>query len=155
MNSRWLRQWPAFGDMQREFDRVFADMFRGQQRSFAAAFPPINIHEDEESITVTAAVPGAEASAFDVKVEGDVLMIEGELPENPPPRDGRVLRRERLVGKFVREIPLPKSVKTNGVEANYVDGILSVVMPKTAEARPQIIKVRAGNSAQAQEITNG
>jgi HSP20 family protein len=52
-------------------------------------------------------------------------------------------RRERGVGRFLRTIDIPVNIDTEGVQADYRDGVLTVTMPKAETARPKRIEIKA------------
>ena len=107
-------------------------------------FPPINVSEDSDSVYVRAELPGIAAADLDITMENDTLTIAGE--RKPVEEGGQVSyhRREREWGAFRRSFSLPARVESGDVQARYVDGILTITLPKAAEARPKQIAVQAG-----------
>ena len=134
LDSPFTRRFPT------EFDALFNRATRGFD--LGAGWPAINVREDAETVVVTASLPGCKPEELMVKVEGDTLTLAGERPA-PSADEGRVVRAERRHGRFEREIALPVSVRSDDVKASYEAGILTVVMPKSPEARPQVIQVTA------------
>jgi HSP20 family protein len=126
--------------MQRWFDSLtgFADFGN------AGVFPAINLTETGDSIRVRAELPGIELADLDVTVENDTLVIAGERKMASESDEASYHRREREWGTFRRSFSLPSRVDATGVKARYRDGILTVELPKAAEARPRQIAVEAG-----------
>ncbi len=136
----------GFGDLdktRREVERLF-DSLDGLTRTGAAGvFPAVNVSEDAEAVYVRAELPGVDAGDLDITVENDTLSIRGE--RRPAAGDETVSfhRRERGWGAFRRSLSLPCRVDSAEVQALYRDGLLTITLPKAAEARPQRISVRA------------
>lgn len=149
----WIRRYPSLpswnpayrevDEMRREMDRLFESLAGlGGTRS-PGVFPPINVSETPDRVLVRAEVPGIKPKDLDIRVEANTLTIAGE---REPEEDGSVSyhRREREWGAFRRSFSMPTRIDAEGVEARYVDGILTVLLPKAAEARPKQIAVQAG-----------
>ena len=101
----------------------------------------IDVHADEEAYEITAAVPGMKVDDLKVEILEDVLTLRGEIPESPN-GTGEFLLRERVSGKFERSLRLPESVDAEAAEAKVEDGLLTVRIPKSEEARPRLIEVK-------------
>jgi HSP20 family protein len=103
----------------------------------------MNIGDDADNIYVHALAPGIGPDTLNVSVTGDQLVISGQklpLPEQVKPED--IHRTERSAGQFIRTVSLPAAVDREKVQASYKDGILKIVLPKSAEARPRQVQVR-------------
>ena len=141
------RMSPAFpfGDFRREMDRLFTDFGiagPGSASHGGESFPAVNIWEDQESIYVEAECPGLKMTDLDLSVVGNELAIRGE---RKPRENGDTAyhRRERACGPFTRFVTLPVAVETQDVEAVLRDGVLTITLPKAAEAKPRRIEVKA------------
>jgi len=133
LHTRWQ---PA---LWRELDRFNREM----GRAFAATYPTVNLWEDGDNLYAQAELPGVPADKVEVVVsEGNLLTIAGERPEVEAGK-GAWHRRERGTGKFRRELTLPAAVEADKVEAHFEHGVLSLKLPKAAEARARRIPVRA------------
>jgi HSP20 family protein len=136
--------WSFFND---DLDNIFEGFFRPLQvnnghESGASLVPAIDLHENEKSYTVLAEIPGVKKEDIEVTVHDGVLTINAETRyENEDREEGRVIRKERRVGKYVRTIRLGKDVDENKVEANYKDGVLELELPKVEEVKPKKIAV--------------
>ena len=134
-----LRDWD---DVRRDMERVLDSMTAASPRSWV--YPPIHVSETDEQIVVRAELPGIDAGSLDVTMEQDTLTISGERrPQEET--DASYHRRERSWGTFRRSFTIPRRVDSAKVAARYVNGILTVELPKAAEARPRQITVQAGN----------
>ena len=132
-------------EARREMDRLFETLAGAGAYFGSGVFPPINVTETPERIRVRAELPGIDKDALDVTVENDTLTIAGE--REMAREDGEVSfhRREREWGSFRRSFSLPTKIDADKVEARYLDGVLTVDLPKGAEVRPKQITVQAGN----------
>jgi HSP20 family protein len=79
---------------------------------------------------------------IDVTLHDGALTISGERKSDEKFDDAQVYRSERFVGRFQRTISLPASVAADKIKAQYKDGVLTVTLPKTEEAKPKQINVQ-------------
>jgi HSP20 family protein len=131
------------GELFNEFARVQGEVNRLFHSNFRPSGPPMNLWSDDQNLYAEVDLPGFDPARIDVTVtEGNKLTIHGErtAPEVP----GAVwVRQERPVGRFDRELTLPVLVDADRVEADYVDGVLRLTLPKSEAARPRKITVKA------------
>jgi HSP20 family protein len=107
----------------------------------AATLPAMNAWDDGSAFRVEMELPGFRREDVEVSVSGRDLLVSGKRGFEVP--EGWTLhRRERAAGTFARRLSLPAPVDVEQVEAKLKDGILSLVLPKVAEARPRRIEVR-------------
>ena len=89
--------------------------------------------ERNGDLVVKAEIPGIDAKDLDVTVEDNVLRLRGERKHKSETEEEGYYRHERFHGTFERSIPLPAEVETEKIGATYTDGVLEIVLPKTAE----------------------
>ena len=146
-----LPTWPiAFrelDDVRREMERLFDSLAGSGGGRTAGVFPAINVSEDPESVYVRAELPGIKADDLEITVENNTLTLAGKREMSDAGQDVGYHRREREWGTFRRSFSLPSRVDSGKVHARYDDGVLTVVLPKAAEARPKQIPVVAGGRA--------
>ena len=116
-----------------ELHRLFAD-----SQCWA---PALDVHEDKDSFTIRAELPGLKREDIDVSLQDGALVISGERKEEKVSEGTEVHRRERFYGKFQRALTLPTPVAADKVKAAYKDGVLTVTLPKAEEAKPKQIDV--------------
>jgi HSP20 family protein len=107
--------------------------------------PPVDIYEDEHTITVKMEVPGIDEKDIDVRIENSTLTVHGERKIEKEEKEENFRRVERQYGSFTRSFTLPSSVDTGQVSAHYDKGVLKLSLAKKAEAKPKQIKVNVGS----------
>jgi len=149
--TRWepLREFSTMQDRMNRMNRLFRDSYGSEgpeealtTTSFA---PPVDIYEDEHSITLKLEVPGIDEKDIDVRIEGNTLTVHGERKIEKEEKEENFRRVERQYGSFTRSFTLPSSVDSGQVSANYDKGVLTIRLAKKAEAKPKQIKVNVGS----------
>jgi HSP20 family protein len=105
--------------------------------------PPVNVRAGEDEAVVTAELPGLNAADIRLFMQDERLLIEGERKEFTPKEGETVHRSERFFGPFSRSIALPFRVDADRIRAAYVNGILTVRLPKHEAEKPRKIKIEA------------
>ncbi len=111
---------------------------RGEAR---ALVPRVDVLEDEGGITLLADLPGVPREQLELKVEGDTLTIEGEVPPLGAAQLEPVYAELR-VPRYRRAFTLSRELDAAHIEAGLKDGVLKLRIPKTAQAQPRRIEVR-------------
>jgi len=109
----------------------------------SALLPPVDIYEDETGFTLTADLPGVSKERLGVKVNGDNLLIEGDVSV-PAPQDMELVYAEILASSYRRSFTLSRELDASKIEANLKDGVLKLRIPKAEEARPRKIEIKVG-----------
>ena len=81
---------------------------------------------------------------IDLSLHDGSLSICGERKSEDKYKDAEIHRAERFFGRFQRTISVPAPVSADKIKAQYKDGILTVTLPKTEEAKPKHIEVKVG-----------
>lgn len=141
--------WPS--EPFAELDRLNAEMNRMFRRFGAAepgqapavTYPAVDLWQDENCLYVEAELPGIQIADLEIYVTGgNQLTVSGE--RKPPTVEGGAWhRQERGYGKFSRLLALPCDVKTDEVEADLKDGVLTVKLPKSEAAKPRRLAIKA------------
>lgn len=152
--TRWQRPevatWPGFGrlsNLREEIDRLFEAPLAEWARStqlLSGWTPALDVFEDKDNLVVKAELPGMKREEIEVSLHDGSLSISGERKGENKYEDAEVYRAERYVGKFQRTVSLPSPVASDKVKAQYTDGVLTVTLPKTEEAKPKQIDVSVG-----------
>jgi HSP20 family protein len=140
--ERWRGGWPReFSDPFSEFaqfwDRVGQFMESGGEGGIGAWTPTVETEETDDAYLVRAELPGMKRDDIDVELGGSELRITGEVKEEA---EGKTLRRRR--GRFAYRTSLPADADAEKVDAQLTDGILTVRVPKAAQARSRRIEIK-------------
>lgn len=125
--------------LNRDIPSVFSSNFNS-----GMSLPKVNIKETADSFMVEMAVPGLNKSDFHLDIDNQVLSISTEIKEEDERQEGNYTRREFGYSSFKRTFTLPESVDDEKINASYIDGILSILLPKKEEAKqkpPRNIKI--------------
>jgi len=154
--------WRPFENLRREIDRLFDD-FGGFgrspfQRSFfdvepfgrgeltRTAAPAIDVSQTDKAYEITAELPGMDEKNIEVSLANGILTIKGEKQEEKEEKQKDYYMRERSFGSFQRSFQVPDGVDADKIEANFKKGVLTLSLPKSAEAQTAAkkIDVKAG-----------
>ena len=136
--------WDPFAEMRRlqsEMNRWFDNA-----GTFPAArgYPPVNLWLGDNSVVMTAELPGLSADDVDLSVREDTLTVSGKREEAPESDNAGWLRRERRHGSFSRTVELPFRVDPDRVQARFENGLLEIEMQRPDEDRPRKIAINGG-----------
>jgi HSP20 family protein len=124
--------------MQREMDRLmrtFLTPAEVEEVETGVRVPSVDIAENDTEIIVKAELPGIKKEQLEIEVLPETLSLSAEA-EQEREIEGRIFRRrERVWGRFAREIPLPAEVKPDEANAKLENGLLEIHLPKTEEAK--------------------
>ena len=136
-------RWPSGFDPLIGFRTVQRELNRLLNVPSSEGYPPVNVYDTDNAYVVEALLPGVGTSEIDLSITGDTLVIKGTKPPLPDVDDDRYLRRERGHGTFNRTVVLPDSVDMGQVTAKQTNGVLTVRLPKSEQARSHRIDVEA------------
>jgi HSP20 family protein len=133
--------------LHREMNRLFDDVFRGfdvapfgVDRGFerTIGWPNIEVSDTDKELKVTAELPGLEEKDIELELSNGVLAIKGEKKTETEDKDR--LFSERYYGRFERRIPV-EDVEEDKANASFRNGVLTVTLPKTAQAQRQVKRI--------------
>ncbi|MFA6154786.1 Hsp20/alpha crystallin family protein [Mesorhizobium sp.] len=141
-----------FESLRREIDRLFDDFhpFNFRMPSTRSLLgrelpalrstgwpvaPAMDLVEKDKEYEITAELPGIDEKNVDIKLSNHTLTIKGEKTEEKEEKDKDYYLSERRYGSFQRSFQLPEGVDADKIEANFAKGVLTVKLPKTAEAQ--------------------
>src|SRR5438094_8351003 len=101
----------------------------------------MTLYDEKHNITVKAKRTGMKREEIEISYYHGALTISGKRKIQQKPDATETYRSERFLGRFHRTLKLPKPVQTDKAKATYKDGILTIVLPKTEEAKPKQITV--------------
>ena len=103
--------------------------------------PALNVYEENDQLIVEAQLPGLKAEDLDINVEQGVLTISGQTAVQEERKERNYLVREHRTGRFSRSMRLPATYDSDGCTANFEDGVLRLVFPKSESAKPRRIQI--------------
>jgi HSP20 family protein len=136
--------WPTLGrltDLREEIDRFFESPL-ARTSEFLGWTPAFDVYEEKDNYVVKAELPGMKKEDINVAIQGRDLVISGERKSETKTEGTEIYRAERYFGKFQRAVTLPITVAAKDVHADYKDGVLTVTLPKSEEAKPKQIEVK-------------
>lgn len=142
-----LAPWRELEDVSSRLARFFDETpFRSGDNGGGSWIPAVNVSESKDSLVLTAELPGMREEDVSVEIENNVLTLSGEKVEQRT--EGDEERRyhvwERSYGSFRRSFTLPRTVKPDDITARFDNGVLTIDLPKVAEAKGRKIEIAKG-----------
>jgi len=131
-------------EIDRLFDAPLGEFTRASQQFLGGWLPAVDMFEDKDNLVVKAELPGMKKEEIEISLHEGVLTFSGERKLEDKHKEAELYRSERFIGRFQRSVTLPSPVLMDKVSASYKDGILTVTLPKTEEAKPKQIEVKVG-----------
>ncbi len=143
-------EFAPFESLRREIDRLFDDFrpfdwrlpsrvlgFDGPRsgRAEGPVAPAMDLAEKDDSYEITAELPGMDEKNVEIKLSNHTLTIKGEKSEEKEDRQKDYYLSERRYGSFQRSFQIPEGIDADKIVASFAKGILTVKLPKTAEAK--------------------
>src|SRR5215470_16134373 len=144
-------EWRPFEGLRREVDRLFEDFQLGTWRSpfGRGAFdvqpfwrgdlwsraPAVDIVDKENAYELSAELPGMDENNIDVKFSDGTLTIRGEKRDEREEKKKNFHLAERRYGSFQRSFSVTERVPPARREAKFKNGLLTVTLPKSLQAR--------------------
>jgi HSP20 family protein len=140
--------WDPFRELlalQSELERVFDHPFGFDLGlSGRGVFPLVNVFTDREAAVLMLEAPGIAPEDLKIESQGRTVQISGRREwKGPKDETGSFHRRERELGGFSRSLQLPAEYDPSRAEASYRHGVLRIRVPKSEQARPHSIEVKA------------
>lgn len=138
---RW-EPFDQFNKIHSRLNELFED--RSNQSRVGAIgswAPAMDILESNEAYIIRAELPGVKKEEINVELKDGTLTLSGERKAEELTEGVKYRSVERVNGKFVRSVILPKTVNHDGIQASYKDGILEIQVPKAERVKPRQITV--------------
>jgi HSP20 family protein len=131
-------------DMRARLNRMLTEPPGRPDESFGFAdwLPAVDIQESDSEYAVKADLPDVKKEDIKVELLDGMLTIEGERKKEKEEKGKKFHRVERQYGQFVRRFVLPNDVDAANVRADFKDGVLSVQMPKSVNAKPKSVEIK-------------
>ena len=133
--DRMFKEWPRMGSLTTDF-------FGGElfPRTTVAS-PRVDVSEDDKAYQIEAEMPGVEEKDVDVTIKDGHLTLRGEKKTEREEKKKDYHMTERSFGSFQRSFRLPSDVDAEKIKAEFAKGVLTLTLPKTAEAKSKERKV--------------
>jgi HSP20 family protein len=159
---RRLDPFDVLNALRDEMDRLWRDPFRigplalpfGAVTTSATDITPrVDVYEQDNTIVVTAELPGLKKDDVQVELDDDGLVIRGESQAQREVNKDAYYRVERSFGSFYRRLPLPFDVQPEQIHASMTDGVLEVRIPRPAESHTEPKKIPVSSSEPVEEVS--
>jgi len=140
-----LTRFDPFRDLSRlqdEMMRGFEDRYPRRAGESVGWTPACDILEDGENVTLRFELAGVEPKDVEIRFENGVLTMRGERKMEKEEKKDSYHRIELSYGAFTRSFSLPTAVDAEKIRAESKNGVLTVTLPKKAEAKPRAITVK-------------
>jgi len=135
--------------LERNFNNLFEDFFADMPELFkddfnqtiANGLVPVNVKENDKSYILEVVAPGFEKKDFKVNVDQNTLTISVEKKEEKKNENEKQVRREYSYRSFKRSFTLDEKVDATNIDEKYVNGVLTLNLPKKAEVKPSVKEI--------------
>ena len=119
--------------LNRELKRFF------QGTNTQKSFPEVNIYESKDKYMVLAKLPGVDKKDIQISIKDNALKLSGEIKNKD--NNKTYYLNERICGNFKRNFMFDEKIDTEKVFAEFKNGILTIDLPKSEEAKPKVITI--------------
>ena len=141
-----LSPWRELEEVSNRLARMFDESPVSTGSNGGTWIPRVNVEETKDELLLSAELPGMSQDDVSIELENNVLTVSGE--KNEERTEGDEERRyhlwERRYGAFQRSFTLPRTVSADDIHASFREGILTIKMPKAAEAKTRKIDIKKG-----------
>ena len=127
-------------NLQRALDARAASDWLQNQTASPGPFPPINVFEQSGDILAIVELAGIDKNDLQIQAKENTIRIAGRKVVDYP-EGTSVHRRERVFGEFDRTLSLPVNIDADGIKAEYRDGILALLLPRSERDKPRTIQI--------------
>jgi HSP20 family protein len=130
--------------LRRDMDRLWEATYPARNAATLGAgwIPALDLHDEPEQLVARVELPGFSRDAIELNYQDGVLTIAGERkPDYPEGKEPDSYRCERMAGRFSRDLNLPVPVQAERISACYKDGLLTITLPKSEDAKPHKVEV--------------
>lgn len=132
---------PFFSD--RFFDAFWPSVSGWAGAEGEAAAPRVDIVEKDNSYLVTADLPGVSKDNIHLSLEHGILTLEAHVEkEDKEEKEGQLIRSERYYGQYLRRLDLGSNASSEGIEASFKNGSLTINIPKLKAKEPETVKIQ-------------
>lgn len=152
--SRALTAWDPFGEVEPwsnlfeglsgRFPRLVDELFRerawpGRGRGF---LPALDVSDNEQQYTLSVELPGVRKEDVHIELQEGMLTVRGEKKSEREEKKEQSRYVERSYGSFTRSLRIPPDADADRLAASFKDGVLTITIPKSEEAKPRTIAIK-------------
>jgi HSP20 family protein len=147
-----MKSWDPFRDLlaiQDRMNKLFESVLTGpvpldaEREGISYWRPNARVVDQAESFQIECELPGIALEQIDLRIDPGLLTVQGERTRSEVGSSLRFHRLERPHGRFLRRFELPPSLEIDAVRATLENGVLTVTVPKRADAKARSIRVEA------------
>lgn len=131
----------SFNNFVDDFFAGFPVWNKSENEQSWKGFVPVNIRETEKHFNVDVVAPGFEKSDFKVSVDDQILTISAEKKDEVKDGNEKQIRREYSYRSFKRSFTLDEKIDVNAIDAKYVNGVLTLNLPKKEEVKTPVQQI--------------
>ena len=132
--------WDEMDRLRRQMDSLFSSFDRA---TGAKTYPLVNVYDGKDEVIVTAELPGMNKEKVNITFVDGALTLSGKVEPLSSVKNMTTVRQERSLGDFEKTIRIPTKVNQESIGATFVNGILTITLPKSEEAKPKTIQIEA------------
>ena len=130
--------------LRRLFDDFEGVVQNGLHIELGTFSPRVDISETKDAVHLNAELPGMKPEDVKITLSEGTLTLRGEKKRKDEANEHNFHSIERTHGEFVRQFALPANLDEDAIEANFVDGVLQITIPKREPAKPKEREVKIG-----------
>lgn len=127
-------------NLQRDLEARTSSNWLRNQTASPGPFPPINVFQQGDDILAIIELPGIDKTNLQIEAKENTIRISGRKVIGYPEKSS-VHRRERVGGEFDRTISLPINLDPEGIKAEYRDGVLALLLPRSERDKPRTVQI--------------
>lgn len=140
MLSRHQDPFQALFDFQRALNAHRQSNWMRDATTSRGAYPPINVFRKDDDFVAIIELAGLDKSDIEIQAKDNVVRLSGKKATSYP-EGVSAHRRERVFGTFDRTITMPVRINTDGIKAEYRDGILALFIPRAEDDKPRKVAI--------------
>ena len=141
MVTRYVDPFEALFAFQRALENRLSSDWLGNTTAGTGSYPPVNLFQRGDDLVAIIELPGVNRNDLNIQVKNESIRIAGRKSVDFP-EQASAHRRERLWGEFDRTIAVPMQIDPDGIEAEYNDGVLALVIPRPERDKPRTIEIK-------------